>query len=488
MHVTDDTIAAVATPLGRGGIGVVRVSGELAPRLFHELFQPSSNVSEPESHRLYHGWFVDPDTGRAVDEVLCVLMKAPRSYTREHVLEIQCHSGPAVLARILDGCIARGARLAEPGEFTMRAFLNGRIDLAQAEAVAELSAAGSQTAGHMAVSMLQGRLSQQVNEIRDAITDLLAAIEVSIDYAEEDIPGVQGPELARRLRENIIVPLDMLLAEFQRGRIFRQGAGVLIAGCPNAGKSSLLNALLCEDRAIVTPVPGTTRDPVEAELEIRGVLVKFTDTAGIRQNPDPVEAIGISRVKEMFRQADLLLWLLDASRGVQPEDIEVGRLLAEAGRIPDTVLVLNKADLAGVIAESGGRVPEEGKEAEERLIRKARAAISRDMGELSLAGEVVISAATGYGLNMLEETVASRLLAASGTAPPDIGMNARHRDVLARARRLADSAAEALDVGISPEAPAVELREALYILGEVTGEGVTEEVLHRLFSNFCLGK
>ncbi len=487
MHTNDDTIAAVATPLGRGGIGIVRVSGELSPRLFHELFKSSSNVTEPDSHRLYHGWFVDPDTGSAVDEVLCVLMKAPRSYTREHVLEIQCHSGPAVLSRILDACIARGARLAGPGEFTLRAFLNGRIDLAQAEAVAELSAAGSQAAGHMAVSMLQGRLSGQVNEIRNAITDLLAAIEVSIDYAEEDLPGMSGTGLASRVREKILAPLDRLLAEFQRGRIFRQGAGVLIAGCPNTGKSSLLNALLCEDRAIVTPVPGTTRDPVEAELEIRGVLVKFTDTAGIRKDPDPVEEIGISRVREMCRQADLLLWLIDASRGVRQEDIEVGRLVAQAGRIPDTVLVLNKADLAGLGDESPGG-SSEGKEAEKRLVDNARSAISRALGELPLAGDAVISAVTGYGLKRLEDTVASRLLAASGAVPPDTGMNARHRDVLARARRLSGSAADALAAGISPEAPAVELRQALHILGEVTGEGVTEEVLHRLFSSFCVGK
>ncbi len=470
----NDTIAAIATPLGPGGIGVVRVSGALAPQMFRSLVRTSAPVSHPQSHILYHGWFLDPETGSAVDEVLAVLMKSPRSYTREDVLEIQCHSGPAILSRILDACIGLGARLADPGEFTRRAFLSGRIDLVQAEAVAEIASARSNTAGRLAVSQLQGRLSDTVNRISDVLRDCLASIEVSIDYSEEDVDFPDLHELEERLVTGVTEPVKCLLSEFQRGRIFRQGATVLIIGRPNVGKSSILNALVCEDRAIVTPVPGTTRDPVEAELNIRGVLIKFTDTAGIRKDPDPVEEIGIARVRGMFERADMILWLLDCHAGITAQDLAVGELIKDAGRFPAVKPVFNKIDLCA--AEPDVAV--------EQCIN----VLYREFPALDTAGALVVSARTGRGLRDLEDAVASAILESADLEPPETGINARHRDVLARVLRSAEKGVEALRSGMSQEIAAIDLRDALTLLGEITGQGVTEEILDHLFSSFCLGK
>ena len=474
----NDTIAAISTPVGPGGIGIVRVSGTLAPTMFGRIFRPSSTLpdSGPDSHRLYHGWFTDPQTGADVDEVLAVLMRAPRSYTREDVLEIQCHSGPAILSRILDACLSEGARLADPGEFTRRAFLNGRIDLVQAEAVAEIASARSNSAGRLAVSHLQGRLSVRIAHIRTAIKDCLASMEVAIDYPEEDADILDQFGTEQRLAEGVVKPLEEMLSEFERTRIFRQGASVLIAGRPNVGKSSLLNALLCEDRAIVTSIPGTTRDPVEAELHINGIVVKFTDTAGIRPDPDPVEAIGIGKVREMFSSSDMVLWLLEAGRTISEHDLEAGRLIAENRKFSQTLIVFSKSDLA-----AGDAVYEEMQQRNLGIIRE-------NFPDADTQAHVVISAKTGHGLRELEQAVAARIMESAGGEPPDTGINARHRAVLSKVLDTVRSALQCITSGLSPEIAAMELRSSLSDLSEVTGEGVTEEVLDHVFSSFCLGK
>ncbi len=470
----NDTIAAISTPIGPGGIGVVRVSGDLAQKMFSMLFRPSSPVTEPESHRMYHGWFVDPESGDAVDEVLAVLMRAPRSYTREDVIEIQCHSGPAILSRILDACIMSGARLADPGEFTRRAFMNGRIDLVQAEAVAEIASARSNSAGRLAVAQLQGRLSDRVNEIRHALKGCLASIEAAIDYPEEELEVADGLYVtAQELSQGVIQPLRQLLSEFERGRIFRHGAWALIAGRPNVGKSSLLNALLCEDRAIVTSIPGTTRDPVEAELQIGGMLVRFTDTAGIRPDPDPVEAIGIDKVREMFSSADVVLWLLDAGEAPCRDDLEVGSLIRENKRFDNTVMVFSKTDLVPSV---------------EQAVEGNLESLRRHFPEVDSCQVVPLSSVTGQGLETLERAVAAKIMESAGNEPPEVAINARHRDVLARALQAAEQGLECMEAGMSPEITAIELRAVLTDLSEVTGDGVTEEVLDHLFATFCLGK
>ncbi len=470
----NDTIAAISTPIGPGGIGVVRVSGDLATEMFSTLFRPSAPVSEPESHRLYHGWFLDPETGAAVDEVLAVVMKAPRSYTREDVLEIQCHSGPAILSRILDACIMAGARLADPGEFTRRAFLNGRIDLLQAEAVAEMASARSNSAGRLAVAQLQGRLSQRVNEIRQALKGCLAHIEAAIDYPEDDLETGGGMDaLESQLLQGVILPVRQLLSEFERGRIFRHGAWALIAGRPNVGKSSLLNALLCEERAIVTSIPGTTRDPVEAELHLGGMLVRFTDTAGIRPDPDPVEAIGIEKVRGMFKHADMILWLMDCRMALSSDDLEVGGMIRQDNRFGDTIIVFSKIDL----------VPSPELAVEEDFER-----LRHHFPEADSCKVVALSSVTGQGLDDLERAVTEKVMESAGDEPPDIAINARHRDALSRALQALERGQRCVKTGVSPEIVAIELREALSTLSEVTGQGVTEEVLDHLFSTFCLGK
>jgi len=474
----NDTIAAIATPVGPGGIGIVRVSGRMAPEMFRRLFRPSSRIPEqgPLSHRLYHGWFIEPETGEAVDEVLAVLMREPASYTREHVLEIQCHSGPAILTRILESCISSGARLADPGEFTRRAFLSGRIDLVQAEAVAEISSARSHAAGRLALSQLQGRLSQKVDGIRTALKDCLASLEVAIDYPEEDVDILDQYGTAQRLSDSVIKPVQAMISEFERTRIFRHGAAVLIAGRPNVGKSSLLNALLCEDRAIVSAIPGTTRDLVEAELHINGIAVKFTDTAGIRPDPDPVEAIGIDKVRDMFAASDLVLWLLEAGEPVSDHDLEAGSLIAESGRFPQTIIVFTKSDLL----PTGS--------AWKDLLQQNLRLIKEKFPDADVSFHVLISAGTGQGLPELEQTVAQRIVKSAGTEPPDTAVNARHRAVLTKVIDTSMRALQCINSGMSPEIAAMELRTALSDLSEVTGEGVTEEVLDHLFSSFCLGK
>ncbi len=455
------TIAAIATPPGAGGIGIIRVSGSEARAILMRLFRPQRQV-ELQSHRLTYGLIVDPVSQQAVDEVMAVFMAAPNSYTREDVAEIQSHSSYLILQQILALVLAAGARAAEPGEFTKRAFLNGRIDLTRAEAVIDLLQAQTREGLQIALSLLQGSLQQRVAAIRDALLDVRAILEVAIDFPDEEVEIVNPDTLGRDIREKISTPLEELLLAAERGRLYRDGLAVVILGRPNVGKSSLLNCLLREERAIVTEIPGTTRDTIEDFLNIKGMPVRIVDTAGIRENAEAVEELGIRRARKMQEEADLVLLVVDGTQVPTPDDLDLARSL---GKRPG-VLVVNKSDLCPALQ------PEEFRQHFPNL------------------PTVAVSAKTGAGLERLEEAIFAAATgdksgeAAAHTCVP----NVRQRQALQGALDCAKRLAEALAGGLSPDLVAIEAQTALDQLGEIVGETTTEDLLDTIFSRFCLGK
>ncbi|MDZ7640594.1 MAG: tRNA uridine-5-carboxymethylaminomethyl(34) synthesis GTPase MnmE [Desulfurivibrio sp.] len=464
------TIAAIATPPGAGGIGIIRISGALAGEILQELFRPARPAREPglPSHRLRYGWIVEPASGRLLDEVMAVYMAAPATYTREEVVEIHGHGGYLVLREILALVLAReGVRAAEPGEFTKRAFLHGRIDLTRAEAVIDLLNAETGQGVGLALQQLAGGLAQQVGEVRQALLDLLAMVEVAIDFPDEDEEIIDYTGWEQQLATGVSAPLVQLLQQRSRGRVFREGAAVAILGRPNVGKSSLLNGLLREERAIVTPVPGTTRDTIEESLDIHGVPVRLIDTAGIRDCREAVEELGIERARHHGRQADLVLLLVDDAAGLLPEDLELYRSVAEK----ELLLVVNKLDLPGPAAET----------AAERL-----ESWRQRFADQPLVG---ISARTGKGLEELAEAIFTALTGDQQREPGHSCVpNARHEAALHNALAAVRRAAELLQNGGAPELLAVELQSGLAALGEIVGESSGEELLEAIFSRFCIGK
>ncbi|MBX6422309.1 tRNA uridine-5-carboxymethylaminomethyl(34) synthesis GTPase MnmE [Thermosulfurimonas sp. F29] len=457
---TEDTIAAIATPPGPGAIGVIKVSGPESEAILRRIFRPARPREHFESHRLYYGHIVDPETGETVDEVLVALMRAPRSYTREDVLEIYAHSGYRVLTRILELVLASGARPAEPGEFTRRAFLNGRLDLAQAEAVQEIITARSDSALRLALGQLSGKLSERVHRVREVLLDLLAVVEAAVDFPEEDLEILAPPEMRRRLAEEVLKPLHGLIRASREGRIFREGIAVVLAGRPNVGKSSLLNALLREERAIVTPVPGTTRDVIEETAQIAGLPVRLIDTAGLRETTDRVEALGVARAREKLRAADVVVFLVDGSR--PPE--EADRRLYEEVRDRPHVPAVNKIDIAsGETLESWRSFfPEE---------------------------PVFLSALEGTGLSELSRRIFRVVTGQAALEPPEIAPNLRQKAALERAAQAVERALALLEKHEPlPELLSVEIREALSALSEITGEVTTEDLLDKIFTQFCIGK
>jgi tRNA modification GTPase len=455
-----DTIAAISTPLGEAGIGVVRVSGPEAEAIARALFRPIRAGTQLRSHHLYLGRIIDPFSQEIVDEVLLTVMRGPRTYTREDVVEIQCHSGVGVLRRILELTLAQGARLARPGEFTLRAFLSGRLDLTRAEAVLEVIQARTEAGLRVAAAHLQGGLGRAVQNIRDGLLDLLARVEAVLDFPEE-IGELPAAAFAADLAKSMEI-LESLAATYREGRLLREGLLVVIAGRPNVGKSSLLNALLARDRAIVTEIPGTTRDLVEEVITLAGVMVRLSDTAGLRAAKDRVEELGIERTRERLAQADLALYLVDGSLPLHPE---ARRDLEELGERPG-LAVINKIDLPqeldpAALAEATG-------------LPAAR-----------------ISALTGEGIEDLKQRIVDLTLQSGLGAAGEIITQARHYQhlqeclgYLAQARELLASG----DPAPAWELVALELQEAVGELGEITGQEVGEEVLERIFGEFCLGK
>ena len=469
-----DTIAAIATPLGEGGLAVLRVSGPQALAVADKVFIPvgksSLKPSAAASHTIHYGR-IERD-GRFVDEVLVAVLRAPRTFTREDTVEISSHGGLLPAKLVLDALLAAGARLAGPGEFTQRAFLNGRLDLAQAEAVADLIHARTELALTAAGEQLAGKLSQRINLLRDDLVKTLAHIEAHIDFPDEDItPDTRGQLLARL--ERGVTFMDELLRTADEGQILRRGIRAAIIGRPNAGKSSLLNQLLGHDRAIVSPIAGTTRDTIEETANIRGLPVVFVDTAGLRESRDDIEREGIRRTRAMVAKAELILHVLDASEPLSEEDEQ---LLAEfAGK--KRIVVWNKADL--LRPADGARTPTSAAATD-------HSTVTADVG---VRAPIAVSCVTGAGIEQLKDAIKQTVWAGEIRAEMlQVMINSRHQDALQRARAATVRTAEALRSERSLELVALDLRIAFNAVGEVVGKTTTEDLLDSIFSQFCIGK
>ena len=449
-----DTIAAIATPPGTGGIGIIRLSGVEAASVAARLFEPARS-GEARSHVLRRGRAVDA-AGETIDEVLGVLMGAPRSYTGEDVFELHCHGNHLILQRFLARCCECGARAAEPGEFTRRAFLNGRLDLVQAEAVAELISARTEAAARTGVRHLSGALSASLHEVREMLVRIRARAEVLIDFAEEDV-DIDPEDLVPEI-EAVLARIEKLLDSHRGGRLLRDGFHLALVGRPNVGKSSLLNALLGRDRAIVTPVAGTTRDVIAESLEIDGVPVVLADTAGVRSRADEIERLGIERTRQEASSADAVLLVLDRAEPLTPDD----RTLIEEVA-PCVIAVVNKADLPA--AWQPASIP-----------------------ELARWPVVEVSALSGAGLDGLRGAIRT-LFQQPGADPMDpVVTLVRHADALARARESLEVARDSFLRGTPVDVAAVDIQAAVEHIGSITGEVTTEEVLDRIFRDFCIGK
>jgi len=467
---TEETIAAVATPPGPGGIGIIRISGPLALPVLQRIFKPCHKKNPPayESHHMYYGWIIDPESSLPIDEVLAVFMRAPNTYTREDVVEIQCHGSYLVLQEILSIITTNGPRLAEPGEFTKRAFLNGRLDLTQAEAVLELIEARTDVGRSLALGQLQGRLHEKVRAIQEKLLSMRAIIEVAIDFPEDEADILDPTDLQEQLRAGIEEPLAALIARAEEGKIFREGISAVILGRPNVGKSSLLNTLLEEDRALVTPIPGTTRDTIEEFVNIKGMPVRIVDTAGIRKTKEAVEEMGIQRARAKLADADLVLFMLDAAEPLTDEDLSLYSNIKECAKKQKVLLVLNKIDIAPGIS------PEQFRTA---------------LGNEEL---VAVSAKLHTGITELKDTVFSLVTGRTKGPAWDPGAalvpNVRHKDALKKGLEACRRVKHGLDVDISPDLLAIDLQSALDHLGDIVGETTTEDVLDMIFERFCIGK
>jgi tRNA modification GTPase len=493
----NDTIAAIATPPGIGGIGVIRVSGPGAfATVLPLLHQASGRTDLPQSHLLTYGHIIDPATREIFDEVLVAFMRAPRTYTREDVAEIQGHGGPLILQRMLHLILAQGVRLARPGEFTMRAFLNGRLDLAQAEAVMDLIHAQTEAGVRLAMQQFRGRVSEQVQEARNNIQGAVARIEASIDFPEEDVPTPRPEELCP-----LVVAaqrqVDALLAGSEQGRLYRQGLRTAIIGRPNVGKSSLLNALLRSERAIVTPIAGTTRDTVEEVANLRGIPLHLIDTAGITPTDNPIEQIGVQRSRAAAESAGIVLLVFDGAEQLTRQDHRVTEELQAMG-----FGVGEPASIVGArVVGEGGVGPCACPGGAGTLARRPVIMVVNKVDRLQVlevdqvrglwpgAPLVRTSTLTGSGLPELEETIADLVQAGKALHRDSVLVtSARHQDALRRAAQHLQASLTALEQGLPLDFLSIDLRAAYDALGEVTGEAVSEDLLDRIFSEFCIGK
>lgn len=457
------TICAIATPPGEGAIGIIRLSGPEAIQVADRVFrnQPQGGLGSVETHTLHHGRIVNPQTGKVLDEVMVAVLRAPRTYTKEDTVEINTHGGPLVMQRILEVILRQGAQMATPGEFTKRAFLNGRIDLSQAEAVMDLIQAKTDDAHRMAMEQLEGRVDREIRGLRDQLTTTLATIEALIDFPEEDLGPDYRPGCIKQVyqcRDRI----QALLSTAEQGRLLRDGLKTVIVGRPNVGKSSLLNLLLNSDRAIVSATPGTTRDLIEEHLNIDGLYLRIIDTAGLRSSNDAVEQEGVRRAKGAIERGDLILLVVDATEGLRSTEQE---LLSGGLSGKRVILVINKVDVA----------PENG-EAIHKMMK----------GKLP---SICLSATQGLGQDDLREALKKMGSSASGREDEGLFIaHLRHKMALEEALRNLDQALEGLEKEQSEEIIAIDLRGALDGLGEIIGSTTNEEVLNRIFQDFCIGK
>jgi len=454
-----ETIAAIATAIipKQGSVGIVRLSGENAVTIAHALFRAPGNQTW-ESHRILYGYVRVPQSQQVIDEALLLVMLAPRSYTREDVVEFHCHGGIMAVQQVLQLCLEQGARLAQPGEFTLRAFLNGRLDLTQAESIADLVGAQSPQAAQTALAGLQGKLAQPIRQLRITCLDLLAEVEARIDF-EEDLPPLNETEIQAQL-ENLLAEATQILATADRGELLRSGLKVAIVGRPNVGKSSLLNAWSRSDRAIVTDLPGTTRDVVESQLVVGGIPVQVLDTAGIRETDDRVEKIGVERSRSAARSADLILLAIDAQVGWTDADQEIYQQVQHR----PIILLANKIDLVET------SIVPLNCPAEITRIVKTAAPLNQGIEDLEHA--------------ILEAAHAGELQAAN----LDLAINQRQAAALTRAKASLQQVQETIAHQLPLDFWTIDLRSAIQALGEILGEDVTESVLDRIFSRFCIGK
>lgn len=453
----DDTIAAIATPLGQGGIGIIRLSGPRAKEIAGRIFVPKKPGKALQDRRLVLGNLIDPSTGAVLDEVLISLMAAPLSYTREDVVEINSHSGPLLLSKILQVVLQTGARLARPGEFTFRAFMNGRIDLTQAEAVVDLIRSRSEKGLAFAAKQLSGGFAEQIEGLRQRGLDLLARIEAAIDFPEE-ADSIVGAEESRSLEEKLLPAIERLVTAHKQRKIWMDGIATVIVGRVNAGKSSLLNRLLNEERALVTPIPGTTRDVVESTIHIEGIPLRLMDTAGFRKGRGRIEHLGIRKTEQRLSEADLALVVIDQSRPLSGVDRE---LLARTGE--KSLTILNKSDLPSRIGRNT-----------EAKMRKERRVVKT-------------SALTGSGLEDLRRAIVE-MVVLDGEDLLHVAPNMRQRDELLEAEESFRNAARNLKEELPLEIVAADLHAGVDGLGRIVGKGSPEDVLDRIFSEFCIGK
>ena len=457
----EDTIAAISTPFGESGIGIVRMSGPLAEPIAKKLFKPKKDQPCFISHHFHYGEIIDPPNGRPIDEVLIVLMKSPKTYTREDMVEIHCHGGYLILQRVLELVLKQGARMAEPGEFTKRAFLNGRIDLTQAEAVIDLITAKTMDSLEIANQQLRGVLYREMTSLKEDLVEQLALIEAHIDFPEEEIDPISVGKMRQDLKR-MIHQIEGWIASFEEGKIFREGISCAIIGKTNVGKSSLLNVLLKEERAIVTPIPGTTRDVIEEVLNICGIPVRLMDTAGLRKAMDSIEQEGVRRAKERVSDSDFVLLMIDGSRPLDADDMEIFEEIKEKKK----VVALNKKDLPLKIS-------------------------LEDVKSRFQENPIIsISCLRNEGIDDLKEAIYHYLVHRDVRSSPEhlIVANIRHKTALSQMRDNLSNAVKGLEERTSPEFIAFEIRSALEALGEIVGETTTEEILSRIFEQFCIGK
>ncbi|MFK7692282.1 tRNA uridine-5-carboxymethylaminomethyl(34) synthesis GTPase MnmE [Paenibacillus sp. HJGM_3] len=455
-----DTIGAISTPLGEGGIAVIRVSGPDAIPAVDRLFQTKTRLSEADTHTVHYGHILDPETKERVEEVLVTLMRGPRSFTTEDVVEVSCHGGLISVKKVLGLILEQGVRLAEPGEFTKRAFLNGRIDLTQAEAVIDLIRAKSDRAFKVALKQVEGTLSRQVKELRYQLVELMAHIEVNIDYPEHDVEELTGSFIRERCTQ-AIERIEQLLKTAEQGKVLREGIVTAIVGRPNVGKSSLLNAMAQENKAIVTDIPGTTRDIIEEIVNVNGIPLKLLDTAGLRETTDLVEQIGVEKSRTALSDADLIILVLNQSEPLHEDE----RALLDQIADRQTIVVMNKSDLPSQLDEAYLR----DRVAEDRLVR--------------------MSVREGQGLDALERAI-SAIFFSGELESGDLTYvsNVRHIHLLKQAKRALEDGRTSSESGVPIDLIQIDIRNAWESLGEMIGDSVGDSLIDQIFSQFCLGK
>lgn len=462
MAIDFDTIAAISTPPGEGGIGIVRLSGDEALEIAEKVYrQGNKRLSDQPSHTIHYGNLFNPKTDEKIDEVMVTIMKAPKTYTREDIVEINTHGGVLVTNKVLQTVLVAGARLAEPGEFTKRAFLNGRIDLSQAEAVMDVIRAKTDSAMHNAISQLDGNLSNLISDIRQEILNTLAQVEVNIDYPEYDDVEEMTSKLMQEKAAEVKKQVEGILETAQQGKILRDGLATAIIGRPNVGKSSLLNAFARSEKAIVTDIAGTTRDVIEEFVNVKGVPLKLIDTAGIRETEDVVEAIGVTRSKKAIEEAELVLLVFDQSQKLTDEDFEMMDLTENKERI----IILNKMDLVQELN------------------------VGKLLEKVDPKSVISVSVATNTGINDVEQAIVDLFFQGkTGEKDATYISNIRHISLLEQAVDALQEVINGIEFGMPVDLVQIDLTRAWDALGEVTGESVQDELITQLFSQFCLGK